>query len=59
MKAIGGLQMNLYTMQVKDVMQSPHFKSAEVIAGDRGLQKMFKWVHVVEICPNRKLTSRA
>ncbi len=49
MKAIGGLQMNLYTMQVKDVMQSPHFKSAEVIAGERGLHKMFKWVHVVEI----------
>ncbi|MGX9134436.1 PucR family transcriptional regulator [Rummeliibacillus sp. JY-2-4R] len=41
--------MNLYTMQVKDVMQSPHFKSAEVIAGEKGLQKMFKWVHVVEI----------
>ncbi|MFJ8260461.1 PucR family transcriptional regulator [Rummeliibacillus sp. NPDC094406] len=38
-----------YTLQVKDAMESQQFKSAEVVAGENGLQKMFKWVHVVEI----------
>lgn len=41
--------MNQYSLQVKDAMNSPHFKSAEVIAGAKGLHKIFKWVHVVEI----------
>ena len=46
---IGGLRVNQYSLQVEDAMNSPHFKSAEVIAGANGLQKIFKWVHVVEI----------
>lgn len=46
---LGGCKMNQYSLQVKDAMKSPHFKSAEVIAGANGLHKIFKWVHVVEI----------
>ncbi|MGG0658400.1 PucR family transcriptional regulator [Rummeliibacillus pycnus] len=41
--------MNQYTMQVKDVMKSPLFNYAEVVAGENGMQRMIKWVHVVEV----------
>lgn len=49
--------MNQYTLQIKDALKSQHFKSAKVIAGENGLNNIFKWVHVVEIIQIENLLS--
>lgn len=36
---------------MKDILQRKHFDSIEVIAGNEGLNRLVKWVHVVE-APN-------
>lgn len=34
---------------VKDILKRPHFEDAEVLAGKKGLNRVIKWVHIVEI----------
>ncbi len=41
--------MSQYKIQVKDVLESKHFQSAEVIAGEAGLLRIVRWAHVIEI----------
>ncbi|MCP3742104.1 PucR family transcriptional regulator [Rossellomorea sp. BNER] len=36
-------------MQVKDILTRKHFGTAKVIAGQKGLSRIIKWVHVVEV----------
>lgn len=40
---------------VKDILQRKHFDNIEVIAGSEGLNRLVKWVHVVEVINIRKL----
>ncbi|MBS4204040.1 PucR family transcriptional regulator [Bacillus sp. FJAT-49754] len=40
---------------VKDILQRKHFESIEVIAGTEGLDRLVKWVHVVEVTNIRNL----
>ncbi|HZG72760.1 MAG TPA: PucR family transcriptional regulator ligand-binding domain-containing protein [Chondromyces sp.] len=40
---------NHLPLTVKDVLHRRHFEQAEVIAGKNGLNKIVKWVHVVEV----------
>lgn len=41
--------MNQYIMHVSDILQSKHFQSAKVVAGNAGLHRVIKWVHIIEI----------
>lgn len=41
--------MNHYSMQVQDILQNKHFQTAQVVAGEKGLQNTIKWVHIIEI----------
>ncbi|WP_235849784.1 PucR family transcriptional regulator ligand-binding domain-containing protein, partial [Heyndrickxia oleronia] len=34
---------------VKYILQRKHFEMIEVIAGKEGLNRLVKWVHVVEV----------
>ncbi|WP_226577062.1 PucR family transcriptional regulator [Halobacillus litoralis] len=36
-------------MLIKDILQRKHFASASVIAGEDGIDRMVKWVHVFEM----------
>ncbi|MFY3792988.1 PucR family transcriptional regulator [Ureibacillus sp. MALMAid1270] len=47
--------MNNYSLQVHEVLKNNHFASAEVIAGNNGLNNIIKWVHVLEISNVEKL----
>lgn len=38
-----------FKLTVKEVLQSPHFKQAEIVAGKEGLDRVVDWVHIVEI----------
>ena len=40
---------------VKDILQRKHFENIEVIAGIEGLNRLVKWVHVVEVTNIRNL----
>ena len=40
---------------VKDILQRKHFDNIEVIAGNEGLNRIVKWVHVVEVTNIRNL----
>lgn len=42
----GSNEMELF---VKDILNLPHFEDAEVLVGKKGLNRIIKWVHVVEI----------
>lgn len=36
-------------LSIKDVLKRPHFQDTKVIAGNKGLNRKIKWVHIVEI----------
>lgn len=36
-------------LSLQEIMQRTHFEKAEVIAGEKGMNRLVKWVHVVEI----------
>lgn len=40
---------------VEDILQRKHFENIEVIAGDEGLNRIVKWVHIVEVTNIRNL----
>jgi PucR family transcriptional regulator, purine catabolism regulatory protein len=40
---------------VKDILERKHFENVEIIAGEEGLGRSVKWVHVVEIINIRNL----
>lgn len=40
---------------VRDILQRKHFESIEVIAGEEGLDRLVKWVHVVDVTNIRNL----
>lgn len=40
---------------VNDILQRKHFERIEIIAGEEGLNRLVKWVHVVEVTNIRKL----
>lgn len=40
---------------VKDILQRKHFEKIEVVAGTEGLNRLVKWVHVVEVTNIRNL----
>ncbi|MBP2239841.1 purine catabolism regulator [Cytobacillus eiseniae] len=42
-------------LTVKDILQRKHFDHIEVIAGTEGLNRLVKWVHVVEVTNIRNL----
>lgn len=44
-----GESMQNSGLQVKDVLHQKHFEKAELIAGETGLHKLIKWVHVLEV----------
>ena len=46
--------MNSY-ITVKDLLQRKHFENIEVVAGHKGLGRMVKWVHVVDVTKIRNL----
>lgn len=46
--------MNSY-ITVKDLLQRKHFENIEVVAGHCGLNRMVKWVHVVDVTKIRNL----
>ncbi|MFS0645569.1 PucR family transcriptional regulator [Siminovitchia sp. 179-K 8D1 HS] len=41
--------MNEFTLKVKDILSREHFKHAKVLAGSRGLGRIIRWVHVLEV----------
>lgn len=38
-----------FKLTVQDVLQRPHFKHAEIVAGKEGIYRIVNWVHIVEI----------
>ena len=46
-----------FQLKVSDILQRKHFDDALVIAGVEGLQRMVKWVHVLEVTSVRNLLS--
>lgn len=40
---------------VQDLLQRKHFENIEVVAGHRGLSRMVKWVHVVDVTKIKNL----
>ncbi|EGL84138.1 transcriptional regulator, CdaR [Caldalkalibacillus thermarum TA2.A1] len=38
-----------YQLTVQDVLQTRHFQHAKVIAGEQGLHRVVKWVHIIEL----------
>ncbi|QOR64636.1 PucR family transcriptional regulator ligand-binding domain-containing protein [Cytobacillus suaedae] len=42
-------------LMVKDILERKHFENVEIIAGEEGLGRLVKWVHVVEIINIRNL----
>lgn len=42
-------------LSLQEIMQRTHFEKAEVIAGEKGMNRLVKWVHVVEITSIEKL----
>jgi PucR family transcriptional regulator, purine catabolism regulatory protein len=50
----GGCSMKSY-ITVGDLLQRKHFEDIEVLAGEEGLIRPVKWVHIVEVTNIRKL----
>lgn len=44
-----------FQLKVADVMRRRHFEHAEILAGKEGIQRIVKWVHVVEATTIRNL----
>ncbi|WP_066062440.1 PucR family transcriptional regulator [Neobacillus soli] len=44
-----------FQLTVADVLNRKHFEHAKVIAGEEGIQRIVKWVHVVEVTSIRNL----
>lgn len=44
-------------LKVSDILRRKHFKDAMVVAGIEGLQRMVKWVHVLEVTSVQNLLS--
>ncbi|WP_223702814.1 PucR family transcriptional regulator [Sutcliffiella deserti] len=42
-------------LSLQEIMTRKHFDKAEVIAGEKGIHRLVKWVHVVEITKIEKL----
>ena len=42
--------MNNYSLHVHEILQNKYFASAEVVAGNDGLNNSIKWVHILEVC---------
>jgi len=38
-----------FKVTVEDILKHPHFKDAKVVAGAEGLNRMVKWIHVIEV----------
>lgn len=38
-----------FPLTVRDILQSPHFKHAKVVADNEGLNRIVEWVHILEI----------
>ena len=51
---LGGVRLKSY-LNVSDILQRKHFENIEVIAGKDGLNRMVKWVHIVEVTNIRNL----
>ncbi len=41
--------MNEFTLKVKDIFTRGHFKRAKILAGSGGLDRVIRWVHVLEV----------
>ncbi|MDR7001072.1 PucR family transcriptional regulator ligand-binding domain-containing protein [Neobacillus niacini] len=46
-----------FQLKVSDILRRKHFENALVVAGAEGLQRIVKWVHVVEVKSIRNLLS--
>jgi purine catabolism regulator len=44
-----------FQLTVADILNRKHFENARVIAGEEGLDRFVKWVHVVEVASMRNL----
>ncbi len=44
-----------FQLTVEDILNRKHFENARVIAGEEGLHRFVKWVHVVEVTSMRNL----
>ncbi|AQS55606.1 PucR family transcriptional regulator ligand-binding domain-containing protein [Novibacillus thermophilus] len=44
-----------FKLTVRDVLQRPHFKSATLISGQKGVYRVVNWVHIVEVKEIRHL----
>jgi PucR family transcriptional regulator, purine catabolism regulatory protein len=44
-----------FQLKVADILKRKHFENAVVIAGEAGVQRIVKWVHVVEVTSIRNL----
>jgi purine catabolism regulator len=44
-----------FQLTVADILKRKHFESAQVIAGEDGIHRFVKWVHVVEVTSIRNL----
>nr|WP_196121181.1 PucR family transcriptional regulator ligand-binding domain-containing protein [Anaerobacillus alkaliphilus] len=42
-------------LTIEEIMKRKHFETVEVVAGQSGLHRFVKWVHVVEVIQIRKL----
>ncbi len=38
-----------FKLTVNDVMKNAHFEHAKVIAGENGLDKIIRWIHIIEV----------
>jgi purine catabolism regulator len=50
----GGFKMKSY-LTIREILKRRRFETAEVVAGEEGLYKLVKWVHVVEVIQIKKL----
>ncbi len=41
--------MNEFTLKVRDIFTREHFRHAKVLSGSRGLDRVIRWVHVLEV----------
>jgi purine catabolism regulator len=50
----GGFKMKSY-LTIREILKRRRFETAEVVAGEAGLYRLVKWVHVVEVIQIKKL----
>lgn len=41
--------IDTFKLTVNDIMSSPYFQKAEVVAGRKGLKSQIRWVHIMEV----------